>query len=114
MDRASAAAAVRKNDGKKAAGRNKAKSKINVLQRDNERLASEANGDLVPVDCMMLDDHHNDKDVPIVSAQTSSLSLLVDVASQQVPSPHLRKKKATKVPCLTLNHTLTLTITLTL
>jgi hypothetical protein len=53
MDRASAAAAVRKNKSKKAAGKNKANSKKDVLQRENQRLASEADGALVPVDFMM-------------------------------------------------------------
>jgi hypothetical protein len=89
LDRASADSAVLKNKGKKAAGTNKANSKTNVSQRENQRLASEAVVALVPVDYMMLDEHHNDNDVPIVSAQSSSLSLLVDVATQQVSSLQL-------------------------
>jgi len=117
LDRASADAAVRKNKGKKAAGTTRANSKRNVRQCENQRLASEAVGELVPVDFMLLDEHHNDNDVPIVSAQTTSLSLLVDVATEQVSSPQLRKKKATKVHhrcLLTLSLTLSLPLFLTL
>jgi len=116
LDRASADAAVRKNKGKKAAGTTRANSKKNVLQRENQRLAAEAVGELVPVDFMLLD-HHTDNDAPIVSAQTTSLSLLVDVATEQVSSPQLRKKKATKVHhrcLLTLSLTLSLPLFLTL
>ena len=97
MDRASAAAAVSKNKSKKAAGKSKANSKKDVLHRENQRLASEADGALVPVDFMMLDGTRDDNEVHIVSAQPGSLSLLVEMATQQVSSPQVRRKKATKV-----------------
>ena len=98
LDRASADSAVLKNKGILAAGTNKVKSKTKALQIENQRIASESFGDLVPVDFMLLDEHHNDNAVPIVSGHNNSLSLLVDVATQQVSSPQLRKKKAPKVP----------------
>jgi hypothetical protein len=117
MDRASADSAVRTKKVKKATGTTRANSKNNVLQRENQRLASEAVGELVPVDFMLLDEHHTHNDAPIVSAQSTSLSLLVDVATKQVSSPQLRKKKANKVHhrChLTLSLTLSLPLFLTL
>jgi hypothetical protein len=98
LDRASANSAVLRNKGKKGGGRNKANSKTNGSKKDNQPLTFEAVEALVPVDYMLLDEHRNDNDVPIVSAKSSSLSLLVDAATQQVASPQLRKKKAPKVP----------------
>ena len=97
LDRASANSAMRENKGNKAGGSNKANSKSKGSKKDNQPLTSEAVEALVPVGFMLLDEHRNDNDVPIVSATSSSLSLLVDAATQQVASPHLRKKKAPKV-----------------
>ncbi len=60
-------------------------------------MASEADGAHVPVDVMMIDGTRDDNEVPIVIAQPGSLSLLVEMATQLVSSPQVRRKKATKV-----------------
>ena len=73
----------------------------NVLEFEKQRLAADdAVESLVPVDAIMLDTSSDDDDVPIVAtlpANKSNLSLLVDVATQSVSSPTIRKKSQTKV-----------------
>ena len=73
----------------------------NVLELEKQRLAADdAVESLVPVDAIMLDISSDDDDVPIVAtlpANKSNLSLLVDVATQSVSSPTIRKKSQTKV-----------------
>ncbi len=72
----------------------------NVLELEKQRFAADAVESLVPVDAMMLDISSDDDDVPIVATLTankSNLSLLVDVATQSVSSPTIRKKSQTKV-----------------
>ena len=72
----------------------------NVLELEKQRLAANAVDSFVPVDAIMFDISSDDDDVPIVATLTANktnLSLLVDVATQSVSSPTIRKKSQTKV-----------------
>jgi hypothetical protein len=72
----------------------------NVLELEKQRLAANAVDSFVPVDAIMFDISSDDDDVPIVATLTANktnLSLLVDVATQPVSSPTIRKKSQTKV-----------------
>ncbi len=93
LDRASVAAGVPKNK--------MSKTDVyweNVLQSEKERFTLEHVERDISVDDIMLGDSSDDDEVPIVSTvKNSNLTLLVDVATQSVSSPTLRKKKAPKV-----------------